>query len=175
MALFMNENFESLDDLLIAQLRDLYDAEKRLTKALPEMVDAATNDQLKSAIQNHLSETQGHVSRLERIFGLLGTEVKSNTCEAMKGLLKEGEEMMSAKGNMDVRDAALIAAAQRVEHYEIAGYGTARTFAERLGHAEVAQLLQTTLDEEGAADRKLTQLAEQTINWKASAAAARAR
>ena len=168
MALFTNENFETLDDLLIAQLQDLYDAEKRLTKALPEMVDAAENTQLKTAFESHLHETEGHVARLEKVFGMLGTDVKAKTCEAMKGLLKEGDEMASAKGNAAVRDAALIAAAQRVEHYEIAGYGTARTFADRLGHTEVARILQRTLDEEGAADKKLTQIAEQSINWKAS-------
>lgn len=171
MALFSSTNFDSLNDLLIEQLQDLYDAEKRLTKALPEMAGAAKNTELKQAFQSHLSETQGHVKRLEQVFELLGQKPKSSTCEAMKGLLKEGEEMISAKGDPDVKDAALIAAAQRVEHYEMAGYGSVRTFAERLGHAEASRILQQTLNEEGEADKKLTQIAEQSINWKASATA----
>lgn len=170
MALFSSTKLESLDDLLVEQLQDLYDAENRLTKALPDMAEATKNAELKKAFQSHLRETEGHVNRLEKVFGILGRDPEASTCEAMKGLLKEGEEMMDAKGDANVKDAALIAAAQRVEHYEIAGYGTARTFAERLGYSDAAKILQQTLDEEGAADKKLTQIAEQSINWKASAA-----
>lgn len=169
MALFTSTKLESLDDLLVEQLQDLYDAENRITKALPEMAEASKNAELKKAFQSHLRETEGHVNRLEKVFGILGREPESSTCEAMKGLLKEGEEMIDAKGDPNVKDAALIAAAQRVEHYEIAGYGTARTFAERLGYSDAAEILQQTLDEEGAADKKLTKIAEESINWKASA------
>jgi ferritin-like metal-binding protein YciE len=163
-------NFQSLDDLLVNQLQDLYDAEKRLTKALPQMAEAATNAQLKQAFQTHLGQTEAQVDRLKAVFKLLNQRPKSSTCEAMKGLIKEGEEMIHADGDADVRDAALIAAAQRVEHYEIAGYGSARTFAEQLGKAEAAELLQQTLDEEGETDKMLTQIAQQTINRKAAAA-----
>lgn len=158
----------TFDDLLVEQLQDLYDAEQRLTKALPKMADAARSSSLKSAFQEHFRQTEGHVSRLEQVFRMLGTAAASKTCEAMKGLVEEGEEVISASGNPDVKDAALIAAAQRVEHYEIAGYGTARTFAQRLGRQDAARLLQQTLDEEAAADKKLTALAEQSINPKAA-------
>jgi ferritin-like metal-binding protein YciE len=168
MSLFYNKKFESLDDLLVEQLQDLYDAEKQLTKALPEMVEAAANSELKDAFDSHFRETQEHVRRLDNIFAILGKDAESTTCEAMKGLLSEGDEVIDAEGDRDVKDAALIAAAQRVEHYEIAVYGTARTFAERLGYSDIASILQKTLDEEGAADKKLTVVAEQSINWKAS-------
>jgi ferritin-like metal-binding protein YciE len=168
MGLFGSTELNQFDDLLCHELEDLYDAEQRLTSALPKMAEAANSPQLKSAFQHHLQETKGHVDRLERAFKQLGKSPKSHTCEAMKGLIKEGEEIISAKGDRDVKDAALIAAAQRVEHYEIAGYGSARTFAERLGHTEVANLLQATLDEEGAADHKLTQIAESTVNVRAA-------
>jgi ferritin-like metal-binding protein YciE len=171
MALFSTTSLNSLNDLLVEQLQDLYDAEQRLTKALPEMATAAKSTELKQAFQNHLRETQSHVTRLEEVFGILGKDPEAVTCHAMKGLIKEGEEMISARGDANVKDAALIAAAQRVEHYEIAGYGSARTFAEQLGHIDAARILQQTLDEEGAADKKLTQIAEQSINWKASTAA----
>ena len=167
MSLFYNKKFESLDDLLVEQLQDLYDAEKQLTKALPEMVEAATNGELKAAFDSHFRETQEHVRRLESIFAILGKDAESTTCEAMKGLLSEGDEVIDAEGDKDVKDAALIAAAQRVEHYEIAVYGTARTFAERLGYSDIASILQKTLDEEGAADKRLTVVAEQSIKWKA--------
>ena len=160
---------KSFKDLFTNQIEDLYDAEQRLTKALPKMAEAAHSNQLKQAIQQHLSETQGHVSRLETIFREIGVEPKRETCEAMKGLISEGEDMMHAKGDPDVRDAAIIAAAQRVEHYEIAGYGTALTFALRLGLRQAADLLQQTLNEEAAADRKLTQIAESNVNVQATA------
>jgi len=169
--LFSSTQFNSFEDLLVEQIQDLYDAEQRLTKALPKMAAAAHNSALKSAFQQHLTETQGHVSRLEKAFQSLGKKAESKTCQAMKGLIEEGDEVVSASGKDEVRDAALIAAAQRVEHYEIAGYGSARTFAQQLGKTEVARLLQQTLDEEAATDRKLTQIAEQNVNVKASAMA----
>lgn len=168
MKLFSSE-LNSLQDLLVEQLEDLYDAEQRLVKALPKMAEASNSGQLRQAFETHLTETEGHVSRLERIFGQLGIEPKRETCQAMKGLIAEGEEMIGAKGNPDVKDAALIAAAQRVEHYEMSGYGSARTFAQRLGHNDVANTLQQTLREEGAADEKLTQIAESSVNVQATA------
>ena len=170
MPIFSGTNLRSLDGLLVEQLKDLYDAESRLLVALPEMAKAASSTDLKRAFQSHLGETQDHVRRLDLVFNILGEGPETTTCEAMKGLLKEGKEMIEAKGDPNVKDAALIASAQRVEHYEIASYGTARTFAERLGHVEAARILQQTLDEEGAADKKLTQIAEDSINWKASVA-----
>jgi len=170
MGLFSSKTLDSMETLLVDQLQDLYDAEQRLVKALPKMADAAHNQALKSAFQQHLRETQNHVTRLERAFQVMGRKAESKTCAAMKGLIEEGQEVLDAKGDPDVKDAALIAAAQRVEHYEIAGYGTARTFARRLGKQEAVRLLQETLDEEGATDKKLTQLAEPTINVQATKA-----
>ena len=169
MGLFSSMTLNSLNDLFVVQIQDLYDAEQRLTKALPKMAAAAHNAALKSAFQEHLRQTEGHVSRLEKAFQSLGKSAKTKTCEAMKGLVSEGEEIINSSGQVDVKDAALIAAAQRVEHYEIAGYGTARTFAQRLGRQDVARLLQQTLEEEEATDKKLTGLAEQSINPKAAA------
>ncbi len=169
MGLFTGMTLNSFDDLFVEQLQDLYDAEQRLTKALPKMAAAAHNHSLKSAFQEHLRQTEGHVSRLERAFRTLGKTPNARTCAAMKGLIEEGSEAVSADGDADVKDAALIAAAQRVEHYEIAGYGCARTFAERLGRSDVAQILQQTLDEEAGADKKLTAIAEQIVNPKAAA------
>jgi ferritin-like metal-binding protein YciE len=170
MGLFTGLTLNSFDDLFVEQLEDLYDAEQRLTKALPKMAQAAHSTALKTAFQDHFRQTEGHVSRLEQIFRLLGKSAQAKTCDAMKGLIAEGDEAISASGRADVRDAALIAAAQRVEHYEIAGYGCARTFAERLGREQAARLLQQTLDEEAATDKKLTALAEQSINPRAAAA-----
>jgi ferritin-like metal-binding protein YciE len=163
--------FNSFDELFVEQLQDLYDAEQRLTSALPKMAAAAHNPALKSAFEEHLRQTQNHVSRLEQAFKSIGKSAQKKTCEAMKGLVDEGSEVISANGDPDVKDAALIAAAQRVEHYEIAAYGTARTFAQRLGKPDAARLLQQTLDEEAETDRKLTSLAEKAINPKAAATA----
>lgn len=171
MSLFSSTEFNSFKDLFVNQIEDLYDAENRLTSALPKMADAANSSQLKQAIRQHLTETQGHVSRLESIFREINVEPKRETCQAMKGLIAEGEEMISAKGDPDIKDAALIAAAQRVEHYEMSGYGTARAFARRLGLTQAANLLQQTLDEEKAADQKLNQIAEAGINQQAAARA----
>ena len=159
--------FNNLEDLLIAQLEDVYDAEKRLVSALPKMAEAAHDQELKSAFNQHLRETENHVNRLEQVFQELGREANRETCAAMKGLISEGEEMIDAKGDPDVKDAALIAAAQRVEHYEMAAYGCIRTFARRLGHERIASLLQQTLEEEGNADKKLTNIAERDVNLRA--------
>jgi len=170
MGWFTSTELDSLDTLFLDQLRDLYDAEQRLVQALPKMAEAAHQRALKDAFQSHLRETQNQVQRLERAFQSLGQTAKGKTCEAMKGLVSEGQEAIDARGNPDVKDAALIAAAQRVEHYEIAAYGTARTFAQRLGKEEAARLLEETLREEKATDQKLTQLAESGINQKARTA-----
>jgi ferritin-like metal-binding protein YciE len=169
MKLFTSTEFNSFQDLFVDQLEDLYDAEQRLTQALPKMADAANSNQLKQAFRQHLTETQGHVSRLETIFRQLGTDPKRETCQAMKGLISEGEEIVDAKGDPAIKDAALIAAAQRVEHYEISGYGTARSFALRLGRTEAGNLLQQTLEEEKTADQKLNQIAESSVNVQAAA------
>ncbi|MFP4144460.1 MAG: ferritin-like domain-containing protein [Phycisphaeraceae bacterium] len=169
MAFLGSEKFDSLEDLYIQQLEDLYDAEKRLTRALSKMADAASASDLKQAFNEHLQQTEGHVHRLEQIFQSMGRDPERETCEAMKGLIDEGEDMINARGSDHVRDAALIAAAQRVEHYEMAGYGTVRNYAQRLGHSDAAQLLQQTLDEEGATDKKLTAIAERHINPEAQA------
>jgi ferritin-like metal-binding protein YciE len=168
MSLFSNIELNSFQNLFINQLEDLYDAELRLTEALPKISDAATSPELKQAIQVHLKETQGHASRLEGIFSKLGKQPKRQTCEAMKGLISEGSDIVSAKGDTAVKDAALIAACQRVEHYEMSGYGTARAFATRLGMPDVAQTLQQTLTEEGNADHKLSQIAESQVNVRAA-------
>ncbi len=158
---------ESMEDLFLEQVEDLYDAEKRLVKALPKMADATTSLTLRQAIQSHLMETEGHVSRLENVFRILGKDPKSHTCDAMKGLISEGEDVISDIDESPLRDAGLIAAANRVEHYEIAGYGSARTFAQVLGLTEAASLLEQTLQEEKKADQKLTQLAESMVNEEA--------
>jgi ferritin-like metal-binding protein YciE len=170
MGLFTSTTLNTLDDLFIVQIQDLYDAEQRLTQALPKMAEAASSSSLKTAFEAHFRETEQHVARLEQIFHALGISPEGETCEAMKGLIAEGDEAISAGGDSDVRDAALIAAAQRVEHYEIAGYGTVRTLAERLGRQDLAGVLQRTLDEEAACDKKLTKIAESTVNERAAAA-----
>jgi ferritin-like metal-binding protein YciE len=162
---------DSLHDLYVDELKDLYNAENQLVKALPKMAKAATNPDLKAAIEEHLEVTRGQVERLERIFKKLGVSPKGKKCKAMEGLIEEGKEVMEEDGQEAVIDAALIAAAQRVEHYEMAGYGCARTFAKLLGYDEAARLLQETLDEEGDADKKLTELAETGINVEAEAPA----
>jgi ferritin-like metal-binding protein YciE len=159
---------DNLDTLLLHQLQDLYSAEEQIIAALPQMAEAASSSALKSAFRTHLNETQQQKQRLERIFGMLGHEAQSESCEAMEGLITEGQEIMNLDGDPMVKDAALIAAAQRVEHYEIAGYGCARTFARQLGRNDVAELLQQTLDEEGKTDKILTQVAEGLVNPQAA-------
>ena len=149
----------SLKDLFVEQLRDLYSAETQLVEALPKMASAASHDELRQAFEHHLDETRGHVDRLREIFEQLGETPGGETCEAMKGLIEEGEEVVKAQGDAAVKDAALIAAAQRVEHYEIAGYGTVRTFADDLDLGDARDLLDQTLDEESSADKLLTKLA----------------
>lgn len=162
---------ESLRELYIEELRDLYHAEKQLVKALPKMAEAATSPELQTAFENHLEETRGHVERLEQIFDRLDIPARGKTCKAMVGLIEEAQELLDEDAEPHVRDAGLIAMAQRVEHYEIAGYGTVRTYAEDLGDQDAAELLQQTLDEEGECDHKLTELAE-TINLEAMAGVA---
>jgi ferritin-like metal-binding protein YciE len=158
---------ESMDNLFLEQIQDLYDAEQRLVKALPKMADEAVSPELQQAFRSHLEQTKGHVRRLETIFAQVGKDPKSKTCDAMKGLIEEGEDMVSDIERSSLRDAGLIAAANRVEHYEIAAYGSARTFAQTLGLSQAASLLQQTLEEEKAADAKLTTLAENMINDEA--------
>ncbi|HUG11996.1 MAG TPA: ferritin-like domain-containing protein [Opitutaceae bacterium] len=148
----------SLNALLIDELKDLFHAEKQLLKALPKMAKAATNPELKEGFKDHLAQTRGHVNRLAQSLKILGLPAKGKTCHAMLGLVEEGAEAIEAKGPDAVRDAALIGAAQRVEHYEIAGYGTARAFAEVLGERQVAGLLQASLDEEGETNKALTKI-----------------
>ncbi len=156
----------TFEDLLVDEIKDLYDAEHQLTKALPKMAKAATSPDLKKAFESHLQETEGHIKRLEQVFEGLGKKPTRKTCAAMKGLVEEGGEVIEEEMDPEVKDAALIGAAQRVEHYEMAGYGTVRTFAHLLGYHDLEAILQSTLDEEGAADEKLTNIASK-INVKA--------
>ena len=165
----LNYEFNSLNDLFVQQLHDAYYAEQQLTEALPQMAEAASSSQLKQAFSDHFRQTQNHVKRLEQVFRGMNLEPDRDSCPAMKGLIKEGSEMISAKGDATVRDAGLIAAAQRVEHYEMASYGTLRSFAHRLGRDDLAGILQQTLDEEGEADKLLNRIAERSVNQRASA------
>jgi ferritin-like metal-binding protein YciE len=159
---------QSLQDLMVEELKDLYNAENQLLKAMPRMAKKASNDQLRQAFETHMRETEGQIDRLEQVFEALGEKAKGKTCHAMKGLLEEAKEMMGEDMDDDVMDAALISAAQKVEHYEIASYGTVRTYAQLLGNKEAARLLQQTLDEEGKTDKLLSQLAESSINIEAA-------
>jgi ferritin-like metal-binding protein YciE len=158
---------ESLRELLVEQLNDLYDAEQRITKALPKMAKAAKSPDLKAAFQKHLAETEGQVKRLGQVFEALGEKVKKKPCLAMQGLIAEGEEAIKEDAEPEVKDASLIAAAQRVEHYEMAGYGTVISYAKLLKETAVVKLLRETLAEEKATDLALTKLAESTINIEA--------
>jgi ferritin-like metal-binding protein YciE len=157
----------TMQDLFIEQLKDLYSAEKQLVQALPKMAKAATTPELAQAITEHLSQTQNHVSRLEQCFEHLNASTRGKRCKGMEGLIEEGKEMIEEDGEGVVKDAGLIAAAQRVEHYEISGYGTARTMASLLGLDDVADLLEETLGEEEAADKLLTQIAMDQVNPQA--------
>ena len=161
----------SLHKLYVEQLQDLYSAETQLVKALPKMAKAAANAQLKQAFEKHLMQTETHVQRLEQIFDQLGKKPGGHTCKGMAGLITEGEEMLKMKGDEAAVDAGLIAAAQRVEHYEMAAYGTLVAWAQVMGHTEAVDLLQQTLDEEKATDEKLTEIAESGINQEAADAA----
>lgn len=162
---------DSLQSLLENELKDLYSAENQLVKALPKMAKNASNPKLKQALTSHLAETEEHVKRLERIAKLMDAKLTGKKCHAMEGLIEEGKEIMSEDGDEAVLDAALIGAAQRVEHYEIASYGTVRAIAEQLGQKEIVRLLQQTLDEEGEADKKLTAIAEGEVLSEALAGA----
>ena len=155
---------DTLDGLLGEQLKDLYDAEKQLTKALPKMAKAATDLELKGAYKQHLEETKNQVTRLEQVFELLEKKVKSKPCAAMKGLVEEGQETIDEAASDEMKDCMLIAASQRAEHYEIAAYGTVRTIAEMLGNQEVAGLLQQTLEEEEQTDQKLTDISKRILS-----------
>lgn len=161
---------ESIEDLFLDELKDLYSAEKQITKALPKLVKAASTPELSAAFDSHLQETKGHVERLEEIFQKLGKRGAGKTCEGMKGVLEEGSEVIQEIEKGPIRDAGLIAAAQRVEHYEIAGYGSVRSFAQLLGKTDIVELLEETLEEEKAADEKLTKISE-SVNHEAQTAA----
>lgn len=154
-------------DLLVEELKDLYSAENQLTKALPKMAKAATSEELSEAFETHLQQTEGHVARLEKIGQLLGESMKGKKCKAMEGLVAEGKEIMEEDMAPAILDLALIGAAQKVEHYEISGYGTARTLAELVGESQIAQILQETLDEEGETDKLLTGIAME-LNFEAA-------
>src|SRR3954467_15843460 len=165
-------SLDSLDKLFLEELKDIYNAEKQLVRALPRMAKAAESPELEQAFTKHLKETEGHVQRLEQIFKQLGQTARGKKCKGMEGLVEEGKEKMEEDGEAPVMDAALIASAQKVEHYEIAAYGCLRTYAQLLGYTEAEQLLQQTLEEEEAADKKLTELGESGINEAAVAAGA---
>ena len=157
----------TLQKLYTDELRDLYNAENQLLKALPKMAKAASSEELKEAFEQHLEQTKGHVKRLEQVFEELDEKPKGKTCRAMKGLIQEGSEILEEGGETSVRDAGIIVAAQKVEHYEIAGYGSVRTFAHLLGQNKAAELLQATLDEESETNEVLNRLAESVINPEA--------
>ena len=161
---------DSLTKLYVEDLKDLYSAEKQILQALPKMIKKASNEQLKKAFEDHVRVTEKQVERLDRIFEGLGKSARGKKCKGMEGLLEEGKEVMQEDMEPDVLDAALIGAAQKVEHYEMAAYGTVRTYAELLGDKQAAKLLQQTLDEEGEADKRLTALAESSINLEAETA-----
>ncbi len=172
-AIHRGMELETLRDLYVHELKDLYSAERQIIKALPKMAKAASNRQLSSAFKQHLEQTKKQAKRLEDLLGRHGESTRGSTCQGMEGVLKEGDVMINEDADEEVRDAGLIAAAQRVEHYEIAGYGCARTYAELLGDKRGAKVLDTTIKEEGAADQKLTKLARSVINVKAKAAPSR--
>lgn len=157
----------SLEDLFIQELKDLYSAEKQLTEALPKVAQAASDSKLRHTFEGHLKETMNHLDRVHQILQQLNVNPGNAKCEAMAGLIAEGEDIIKTKADADVKDAALITAAQRVEHYEMAGYGAVRNYALRLEYIDAAELLQKTLDEEGEANKKLTRLAENGINKQA--------
>jgi ferritin-like metal-binding protein YciE len=161
---------DGLQDLLHDELKDIYDAEKQLIKALPKLVKKASSSELKEALQSHLKETEGHIDRLEQVFEQLGLAVRGKKCEGMQHLIAEGNDMISEAEDAATRDAVMIAGAQKVEHYEIASYGTIRTWANLLGKTGVAALFEDTLEEEKEADRKLTDIAESFVNAEAAAA-----
>lgn len=167
MGLFTSD-IKSLDDLFVHQLQDIYYAEQQITKALPKMISKATDPKLKQGFETHLQETEGQIKRLERVFEMHGHKPKAVDCPAIDGIIKEANETAGEIGDKDVLDAALLASAQAVEHYEITRYGTLIAWAKRLGRDDCASVLQQTLDEEKATDQKLTAMAESKINQKAA-------
>jgi ferritin-like metal-binding protein YciE len=167
MGLF-SKNIKTMDDLFVHTLRDIYYAEQQLLRALPEMIAKATDPQVKQAFQAHLGETRNQVTRVEQVFKMRGVDVKGVDCPAIDGIIDEAEDIVGEVEDKDVLNAALVAAAQAVEHYEIARYGTLIAWAEQLGHADCASVLQKNLDEEKAADRKLTEIAEARVNLRAA-------
>lgn len=165
------QKIDSLDTLLVEQLRDIYDCEKRLTKAIPKLVKASTAEELSTALQNHLGETEQQVSRLEQAFGMLGETPRAKACAGIRGIIEEADEHVGENYEYDsLRDAVIIGSAQRAEHYEIAAYGTAIAHARMLGRDDVADLLEDSLNEEKAADEKLTEVAESCVNMEAISA-----
>ena len=162
---------KTLHDAFLDELRDSYDAEKQLTKALPKMANAATSPELRAAFESHLEETRGHIDRLERVFESLDEKVRGKHCDGIEGIIEEGKSAMEEDFDEATMDACLIAGGQRAEHYEMAAYGTLVAWARLMGHKEAADLLQQTLDEEKAADKKLSSLAERGINQQAAAGA----
>jgi ferritin-like metal-binding protein YciE len=165
-----SKDIKTMDDLFVHQLRDIYYAEKQIVKALPEMIEKVTNPQLREGLENHLQETRGHVERVEEVFRMHGAEAKAVDCPAIDGILKEAREVTGDVADSDVLDAAIIAAAQAVEHYEIARYGTLIAWARELGRDDCADELEATLEEEKAADATLTDIAESRVNADATAA-----
>ena len=161
---------DSIEKLLLEELKDLHSAETQITKTLPKLIKAASSQELKKAFEKHLKETEGQIERLDQIFEILGKKSANKTCAGMKGILAEGSEMLQETETGEVRDAALISAAQRVEHYEISAYGTVRAYAEQMDQSKVANLLQETLEEEKATDEKLTEISKK-INSAAKRAA----
>lgn len=155
---------EELHELFLEELADILSAEQQLTKALPKLAKAANSDELRDAFTSHLEETREHVTRLEKVFKSVDAPVKSKTCKAMQGLIAEGNEILDENKDSSALDAALIAAAQKVEHYEIASYGTVIAWAQQMGHSEAAEILEQTLDEEKTADQKLTSIADSLAN-----------
>ncbi len=164
----MAKQLKSLDDLLVHELQDIYHAEGQITKALPKMIKAANHPELRAAFEEHLQQTEGQIERLERVFELLGVPAKGKKCEGMAGIIAEGQKALEENPGPDVFDAALIAAAQKVEHYEIASYGCVATYAELLGYDQVHELLGQNLDEEETTDERLSDLAESVINIEAA-------
>jgi ferritin-like metal-binding protein YciE len=164
----MAKQLKSLDDLLVHELQDIYHAEGQITKALPKMIKAASHPELRAAFEEHLQQTHGQIERLDRVFELLGVPAKGRKCEGMAGIIAEGQKTLDENAEADVLDAALIAAAQKVEHYEIACYGCVATYAEMLGYDQVHELLGQNLDEEETTDERLSDLAESIINAEAA-------
>jgi len=152
---------ESLHELYTKELHDMYDAENQIVKALPKLVESSKSTQLRNALSQHLEQTRGHVQRLERILRMHNEDVKGEKCKGLEGIIDEGKDIIKHDENPDARDAGIVAGAQKVEHYEMASYGSLRTWAQQMGHTEAAQLLQQTLDEEKEADKKLTEIAQQ--------------